>query len=76
MHLLRRDRRTQLVTLRQVQQQYDVGVPAVHHWEANHEILQKPKTKNEATVPVQADLSRDLPEWLVEFTENLEDEGV
>ena len=56
------------MTLRQVQQQHDVEVPAVHRWEASHEILQKPKTKilNEL---VQGDLLRDWPEWLEEFTE-------
>ena len=40
-----RYRRTQLTTLRQVQQQHDVEVPAMYHWEASHEIWQKPKTK-------------------------------
>ena len=40
-----RYRRTQLRTLRQVQQQHDVEVPAMYHWEASHEIWPKPKTK-------------------------------
>ena len=64
--------------LRQVQQEHDVEVPAIHHVETVCEILQKPKTKTKKkdNVPVQGDLLGDLPQWLEEFTEHVVDEGV
>ena len=76
-HLLHRERRTPK-TSRQVQQQYDVKVSAVHHWENSYEILQKPRDKNQNKDidPVQGSLLHDWPEWLEDFSENLEDEGV
>ena len=66
------------MTLREVQQQDDVEVPAVLHWETSHEVPQKPKNKNkiEDTELAQGDLLRDLPERSEELTENLEDEGM
>ena len=33
-------------------------------------------TKNKDIVPASGNRLRDSPEWLVEFTENLEEEGV
>ena len=58
------------MTAHQLQQQHDVEVPAVHHSEASHEILQKPRTKKN-----EDNLLRDMPERLKGFTENLKDEG-
>ena len=49
--LLHRYRKTRLMILHRVQQQHDVEVPAVHHWEASDEIPQKPKTNIKMRTP-------------------------
>ena len=66
-------RRTHLMILRQVHQQYDLEAQAFRYWETSCEILQNPTRiwKEKDTVPVQGNRFRDLPE----FTENPE-EGV
>ena len=40
----------------------------------DHTDTKKIKNQIKDTVPAQGDLLRDLPEWLEDFTENLEDE--
>ena len=52
-HLVHRYRRTQLKTLRQLQQEHDVEVPSVRHQDYSHEIQQKPKPKIKVRTSIQ-----------------------
>ena len=76
--LLHRYRRTHLMILRRVQQQHEVTIQVFQHRETGRENLQKTKNtnKNGDIIPASGNRLRDLPEWLEEFTENLEDKEV